>query len=360
MMKNIKLNYIYNFIKHLNMQSCIWVLYLGYMGMSLTQIGLLEGIYHATSIVFEVPSGAVADIFGRKRTMLAGRLCVLVSCLLMLFGRSFFPFALSFLVQAFGENLNSGSEEALVYDSMKQSGREEEYLAVCGKTNTIVEISQALATVLGGVLAEYSYFACYVTAALLAALAVVPLLLMREPKLEADSASLPMAERVKTHFKTCFEILSGNRKLTRWICFFNVMEVAATVLFFYSQEYYHSMGLNKIEISMIMLAVGLLSTAGAFFSDRIYRRMGEWVIVIAAAAIFLSIGSYIFYKLWVSVSCFCVCNFMSAMLYPIRSTRINSLIPSGQRATLISVDSLVFSVGMVIIFPAAGWMIDRF
>ncbi len=78
--RNIVLDYIGTFVTNLNMQSSIWVLYLAYCGLNLAQIGLVEGIYHATSILFEIPSGAVADLLGRKRSMVLSKLCIAVSC----------------------------------------------------------------------------------------------------------------------------------------------------------------------------------------------------------------------------------------------------------------------------------------
>ncbi len=72
--RNVRLDYISTFITNLNMQSSIWVLYLAYCGLSLAQIGLVEGIYHATSILFEIPSGALADLLGRKRCMILIRI----------------------------------------------------------------------------------------------------------------------------------------------------------------------------------------------------------------------------------------------------------------------------------------------
>ena len=150
-LKNITLDYMSTFITNLNMQSSIWVLYLAYCGLNLAQIGLVEGIYHATSIIFEIPSGAVADLLGRKKSMVLSRLCI----------DNFWYFALGFMVQALGNNLNSGSEEALVYDSMKAAGQEARYMSVCGRLNVIIEVSQGIATVAGGILAEFSYFWCY-------------------------------------------------------------------------------------------------------------------------------------------------------------------------------------------------------
>lgn len=178
--RNIPLDYISTFITNLNMQSSIWVLYLAYCGLNLAEIGIIEGIYHATSIVCEIPSGAVADLLGRKKSMVLSRLCIAASCVVMLFSKSFWLFAVSFIIQALGNNLNSGSEEALVYDSMKCVGQEEKYLKVCGKLDVVIEISQGIATVLGGILAEYSYFWCYSACLVIALLALFPVLLMTE------------------------------------------------------------------------------------------------------------------------------------------------------------------------------------
>ena len=111
--RNIGLDYVSVFIQNMNMQGCIWVLFLAYCGMNLGQIGILEGIYHITSMLFEVPSGAVADLLGRKKSMIISRVLVAISCFIMLVSKNFWLFALSFLIQALGNNFNSGSEEAL-------------------------------------------------------------------------------------------------------------------------------------------------------------------------------------------------------------------------------------------------------
>lgn len=356
--KNISLSYVYNFLNSLSMQNCIWVLYLGYMGMSLTQIGLLEGMYHATSIVCEVPSGAIADLWGRKSTMVLGRICVFVSCILMLFGRSFAVFAVAFIIQAFGNNMNSGADEALVYDSMKELGEEEKYISVSGRINTVIEVSSSCATVMGGILAEHSYAACYGTSCVLSFLTILSVAFMSEPNYPGNHGDKKILKLVGNHFSTCGSILRGNRKLRRMIIFFNVLEVAATVMFFYGQEYYNSMGLNKIEISLVMLASGICSSLGAFFSDKIYAWLGRRTLIFAVIIEVISVVLFLFYKFWLSLVCFTLVNFVTAVLYPVRSSEMNKLIPSEQRATLISADSLVFSVGMIMIFPAVGFVAD--
>ena len=355
---NIKLDYISCFVKNLNMQGAIWVLYLAYCGLNLAEIGLVEGIYHATSILCEIPSGAAADLLGRRRCMILSRICFAVSCVIMLFANGFFMFALSFIIQAVGNNLNSGSEEALVYDSMKAIGEEERYISVYGKLNVILEVAQQIATVAGGVLAEYSFRWCYIASCVIAVLALVPVLLMTEAPFERENEAIPVGKLVATHFKKSFEILKTDVRILKIIAFYSVVFSGYTLLYFYSQQYYSQMGYNKIQISLIMLIAGVASCAGALFSDKLFRKLGDKLEVIAAFLIVFAFVCDGFGSVAVSVVAFAAAGFGNAVLYPVQSEALNALIPSEQRATLISVDSMCFSIAMIILFPLAGAMAD--
>lgn len=359
--RNINLDYISTFITNLNMQSSIWVLYLAYCGMNLMQIGLLEGIYHATSIVCEIPSGALADLVGRKKSMMLGRICVTISCIIMLFTRNFWWFAISFLLQALGNNFNSGSEEALVYDSMICLGEEEDYIRINGRINTVIEVSQAIATVAGGVLAEYSYFVCYAACTVISLLAFVPVVFMKEPPVLKDGEKeehLTAGRLVARHFQTSFEILASDLRILKIVTYFSVVFAAHTLLFFYSQQYYSDMGYNKIQISIIMLFAGLASCLGAILSERLYRRFEKKISVFSAAVIALTLVFYSIGNPVLSIGMFIGANFFNSVLYPIESESLNRIIPSEQRATLISVNSMFFSIVMIVTFPVVGALAD--
>lgn len=358
--RNINLDYLSTFITNLNMQGSVWVLYLAYCGLSLAEIGLLEGIYHATSIICEIPSGAVADLLGRKRSMVLSRICIAVSCMLMLFSRNFGLFAMSFIIQALGNNFNSGSEEALVYDSMKAIDQEDQYMRVYGRLNVIIEVSQGIATVAGGILAEYSWFWCYGACLVIAALSLIPVIFLTEaPGGQQEKKQETVGELVVAHFRTSFYILKSNVRILKIITYYSVIFAAQTLLFFYSQQYYFELGYNKIQISLILLAVSIVSCLGAVMSEKIYHRFRRkivWIGTVVIAAAFLCYG---FENVVVSVIAFSAAGFFNSVLYPVQSDSLNQLIPSEQRATLISVDSLFFSVAMIIMFPAAGALADH-
>lgn len=360
--RNITLNYFNTFITNLNMQSAIWVLYLAYCNMNLMQVGILEGIYHATSIICEIPSGAMADLLGRKKSMILSRFCIAISCILMLFSRNFWLFALSFMIQALGNNFNSGSEEALIYDSMKCIGKEDGYMKVNGRMNMLIEVSQAIATVAGGILAEYSYFWCYAACTVIAFFSFVPVFFMTEPPITENA---PKKDKKQTavqaviqHFKTSFHILAQDRRILKVVTFYSAVFASHTVLFFYSQQFFYDLGCNKIQISMICLVAGLASCMGAVLSEKVYKKLNEKMSFIIALGISIALIAYGGNHLIVAIIAFIIANFCNSMLYPVESESLNRLIPSEQRATLISVNSMFFSVVMIIIFPVVGALAD--
>lgn len=358
--RNIGLDYAGTFISNLNMQSSIWVLYLAYCGLSLAEIGLLEGIYHATSILCEIPSGAVADLLGRRRSMILSRICIAVSCMLMLFSGSFGLFALSFIVQALGNNLNSGSEEALVYDSMKYIGQEERYMRVYGRLNVILEVSQGIAMVMGGILAEYSYFWCYGACVTIAAISLIPVVFLTEaPCGRQEKKKAAMGKLVISHFRTSFDILRSDARILRIIIYYSVVFAAQTLLFFYSQQYYFEHGYNKVRISLILLVMSVSSCLGAVLSERIYRRFKKKVVYAGTMVIAAAFLCYGLENMTVSIFAFSAAGFFNSALYPVQSDSLNQLIPSEQRATLISVNSMFFSLAMIVMFPLAGMAADH-
>src|SRR6056297_4316600 len=95
--KNVYKNYIFTFINNFNVTSGIWMLFLASRGLSLFQIGIMESIFHITSFIMEIPTGMVADLYGRKTSRLLGRVATIISFLIMLFSHTTIFFAISFI-----------------------------------------------------------------------------------------------------------------------------------------------------------------------------------------------------------------------------------------------------------------------
>lgn len=258
---------------------------------------------------------------------------------------------------------------------MKCLGQEEHYMGVYGRLNVLIEVAQGLATVAGGALAEFSYFWCYAACVVIAVLALLPVLWMAEPTqcgeaadtagegvedaAEGTPAQRTIRETVKHHFAVSACILQKDARIGKIIGFYSVVFAAHTLLFFYSQQYFADLGYNKVQISVIMLLVGGASCLGALVSEKMYRWFGKKCLIPETVIIAGAILCYGAGKAGVAIAALMCAGFANAALYPIQSDSLNALIPSEQRATLISVDSMCFSIVMIVLFPLAGALADR-
>ena len=356
--RNVKIDYIYCFMKNFDISSAIWVLYMVYKGLPLWQIGVVEGIFHIASFLFEVPSGALADLFGRKNVIIVGRLCSAISAVINLVSNNILGFAIGFTISALGYNLNSGSEEALVYDSLKKIGDEKSYLKVNSRLNLIIEISQGLATFIGGILAEYSYVYCYITVIIISLLSMIPAVLFNEVPMDREDSKDKVS--IKKHFKVCYDIIKDNKEILKILIYFPIVFTFNTVVFFYGQQYFSELGLNKIEISLVMLFSGLFSCIGSITCEKVivvFKENTKYAISILMGVSILMISSK---NIVISIIFFAIMNYANSVLYPIQSSSLNKLIPSEQRATIISIDSMMFSFTMVCLFPVCGLLGDVF
>ena len=350
--KNININYLYSFILNFDVTGAIWVLYLSFKGMNLIQIGLLEGVYHIVGFLCEVPSGAMADLLGRKKTVLLGRFLCLASRVLMIFAGSFWGFAFAFTIQALSYNMNSGSAEALIFDSLKQLKKEKEYLGINGRINFLVEIAGAIAVFSGGVLAKYSYSYCYIAAMILGLCEIILVLNFKEPEIHTKQEEETIS--IKKHFQTCYHIMKENKQVRNILLYYPMTFTFFMVIFFYGQEYFQGMHLNTVRISICLLIQGLLSASGAACAKSLMNITNGKIKYLASVFMGITILLYGIMDLRIAIPAFCIMGFMYGLLTPISSDSLNSKIPSEQRATIISVSSMMYSMMMIIIFPISG------
>lgn len=353
---NIKNDYIYKFFSAFDITSAIWVLYLGFKGMTLAQIGLLEGIFHITGFISEIPTGALADLFGRKKIIIIGRITSLISAIIMLFSNSFMGFAIGFILSAWGYNLNSGSEEALIYDTLKKLDREEEFLKVNGKINLIIEVSQGLAVFIGGILSQIDFSISYITAVAIGLISLV----LSTRFIEVDVIRKEnQSINIINHLKQSIDIVKNNKRLLNILIFFPLIYTFSAIVYFYGQQLFNDMEYSRISISIIFLFNGIFSSFGAILSSKIYKKYKSlgWIIIsisISVFTIFIGIG-----KGKLSIVFFLGIGFLTSILQPISSNLINSMVESNQRATIISVESMFYSIMMIILFPICGFIGDR-
>jgi MFS family permease len=355
--KNIKVNYAFMFIRNFSVTQGIWMLYLAARGMTLLEIGLLEGIFHITSLVMETPTGAVADIFGRKASRLIGCALAVLSAALMIISDGFALFALSFVVSALSYNFESGAGEALVYDSLLMDGRESAYMKITGLTEVIYQSAGIAALALGGLIGNIRYEFAYYAAIVLAVASLLTGTLMKEPTVERQRHA-NLAQALKRQYVDSFAALRGSTRLKYLLFVMPVFSASVTLSFYYMQIAWENAQASTLTIGLYLAASSVAAAAGAIFAHRIERWLGGRVLL---AALPMAVALLIFGLRFPALSlyAFCLLNAIEAVLYVVTRAYLNRIIPSAQRATILSLESTLFSLMMILLFPLFGAISDR-
>lgn len=354
---NIRYNYIYNFCSFFGV-TALWVLYLTHRGMSLVEVGLLESIFHVSSFLFEVPSGALADRLSYRAVLILGRVCAMISSIILIFSHDFLWFAVGFIISAWSYNLNSGTTDALVYESLRCLNQEKRYIKVSANVNALYELADTLGIFVAGWFVTAYFEGVYWIQIAISMLAILSVLMMREPR-----KSQRKEEKVTSYFailKNAALFLKENGQLRFLMLFFALFEGVAATYYFYFQSLVDGYGFKGYQISLLMIASAVFQIIGAKISPQIERWAGQANLILYFSALLcgLLILSFV-NQLPLLIGCFITLNTLVSVSQPIFSNYFNALIPSSSRATLLSVSSMLFSVAMIVLFPLSGWLIER-
>jgi MFS family permease len=209
--RNVRRLSWFAFLGDFRMYSPIMVIYFAQVTGSYTAAASLLAVKKLASAAFEVPTGVLSDRLGRRGTMIAGAV-VMVTAHLGYAGASGYGLLLTAVVlEGLATALWSGNNEALLYDTLLEAGREEEFPRHSGRVNSMFQIALALAAALGGVLAGAGSLRVVVV------LSVVPQVLcvlvawgVREPRVHG-----PLESNVSGHLGSALRGIRGNPVLRR-------------------------------------------------------------------------------------------------------------------------------------------------
>ena len=239
-------------------------------GLSLSQVMTLQGIYSLTIAIMEIPSGYLADRFGRKQTLVFGTIFSFFGFLIISTSFAFWPFLFGELLLGIGASFISGADSAMLYDSLLESKKKELYTKIEGRTYGIGNFSEALAGICGGLLADFSLRLPWTVQALVAALAIPIALMLIEPKMhrpDERTFNLKAIGRVVT-----FSLVEN--KLLKWLIIFSSITGLATLsLAWFAQPYFKSIDM-PITYFGVVWAILNLSTGFASFNAHYFEKNG--------------------------------------------------------------------------------------
>ena len=358
--------YTNHFFSGLRITDAVWVALLAARGFSLWEIGFAEGVFHIVSLLCEVPSGMAADLLGRKKTLVAGGACITCSNLLMAFAPNLFFVCLAMGLSALANAMFSGTTSALTYDSLKQCGRTDDYLKVSANCSQIFTLASALGSLASTLERFLRFSGFYLLSAALEAVGTAASALLTEPIVTQTQAA---REKQSLHqlpgqlvrlAKDSARALRSTPLAARLIVSSAVISVPTYLTKMFVQQRLIELGWPTALLFLPLLLSGLASVLGTEVGRRACPCSLRRFYAVCAL---LCGGGCVLVGAAPALGCIAGCMLVQGALevWLLHEDRLlNDAIPSDQRATLISVDSMAYSLLMIPASPLVGAVGDVF
>ena len=352
--------------------SLIWginTLFLLDAGLNNLEAFAANAFFTAGFVLFEIPTGVVADLRGRRVSYLLGLATLSISTVLYLFmwyvSAPFWAWAAASLFLGLGFTFISGAFEAWLADALAQSGEKETLESVLAKGEIVEGAAMLAGSVAGGAIAQATNLGVpyVIRAALLVINLILAATLMKDLGFTPAKGRRATAE-IKSLLRASVKYGLGNRPV-RWIMFAAPFTGGVTIYAFYAMQPYllqlygneHAYGIAGLAAAIVagaQIAGGLLVP----HISRVFRLRTSVLLACEAISVLVLAVIGLVPNFWVAVTLLVLWGLMFSAVTPIRQGYLNALIPSEQRATVLSFDSLFGSTGGVVIQPVLGKAAD--
>ena len=352
--------------------SFIWginTLFLLDAGLSNLEAFAANAFFTAGMVLFEVPTGVVADVWGRRVSYLLGTLTLAGSTflywLLWVMSAPFWPWAIVSMLLGLGFTFFSGAVEAWLVDALHYAQYDGTLEAVMGKGQMVGGAAMLGGSVLGGVIAQATNLGVpfLMRVGVLAAMFFVAGRMMKDLGFTPEPSAHPLQD-VKKLFHESVDYGLRNPPV-RWMMLAAPFASGVGIYTFYAlQPYLLELWGNPKAYSVAGLAAAIVAGAqivGGYlapFFRKLFRKRTSALILatFATAGVLAALG--LTNSFWVALVLLTFWAMIFAAEMPIRQAYLNDMIPSRQRATVLSFDSLMGNTGGVVIQPVLGKVAD--
>ncbi len=344
--------YIYKFLKHFAFVYAVYLILFKSRGLSVFEISLLLGLWSACVVFFEVPTGALADKWNRKYMMIIGLFLKSAGFAIWLFADNFFLFALGFFFWGLQETFCSGTEEALLYDTLKKFKRSNEYPKIAGQGYFYAKISAGSSIFLGGFIAAYDFSLTIFLSSLFMLFAIIPILSFKEV---ARGKSSTEEKKYFNLIKNAFRQSAKNKRLLRLIIYSLIVLAISGTLDEYQQLYFDWIKIPLPFFGIVIVSIMFLQAFGNKIAHRFHAKFQDekniyYLSLLAGICLLLAISWNALFSLFFFILLF----FWTGISEILIEDRIQQQIKTEQRATMISINSLLLNSSAIVLTTLFG------
>jgi MFS family permease len=336
-------------------------------GLDIQQVLLTNAAFTLGSMVFEIPTGVVADTLGRRVSLLLCLVTLFTTTLLYVAcawqGWGFWAFAWISVLLGLGYTFYTGAVDAWLVDALKATGYDKPLEPVFAKGQMFFGAAMLVGTIGGGLLGQVHLYIPY----LVRAAVVIPLFVLawrNMPELGYTPRALELS-RIPAELRRVF--VEGMRyglghPVVLPVMLASLVSMSFMIFGFYSWQRYFLDLLGKDLVwvdGVISSLLGLSLMAGnalvAPLSRVVPRRTGMLMLSVGAQAV-LAMACGLLGNFYIVVSLYLLYGVAVGLGMPVKQAYLNAHIPSAQRATILSLDSMFASSGGVVGQSLWGWL----
>ena len=357
MRRNLFALYLIKLSKWFSLVMPIIVLFYEEQGLGLHEVFVLKSVYSVAAVTLEIPSGYLADVWGRKRCLFWGSVLFFLGYLLYSFTGAFSAFLCAELLLGAGQTLVNGADSALLYDTAAHYKEEQHYLRYEGELTMIGNFAEAIAGIFGGLLTAYSLRFPFYGQAIVAFIGIPAALAIREYN-HSRAVRNPAGEMLRI-----IRYSLGENKVLRYnILFSGIIGAATLTMAWFVQPILMQLQTPTSYYGVIWTVLNLTVGIAALYSDRVEQALGMRrsngliLVVIVGGYAALALLPLTYACLAILFLFYIVRGFAT----PILKGYINQMTFSEMRATVLSIRNFIIRLLFAAIAPFIGWLNDYY
>ncbi|MBD3362570.1 MFS transporter [Candidatus Dojkabacteria bacterium] len=355
--KNIPLFYAVNFLSFLIFFVPIWVAYERQF-ITFTQMSLISASRFALTAFLELPTGALADLIGRKYSVMLGFLVEAFGLIIIAQALNANYIIIAAIFRGVGDALRSGADTALIYDSLLERNNEKDFSKIMSTNNLFTQAGLIVSSILAGYLFDLYKPLPYLVYSICLILAAIITLIMQEPKIDTEKFTLKnYIEQTKIGIR---ETLANSyvKKLTLFYSLVGGLTWSTQI--FLNQIYASSIGYTELGKSWLFAIIRFINSfiiIKLLRIDKFIDKFGAFlffplIIIISTLPAIISdktMGTILLFTMTIS----------STLRFIILDKVTNKEFRSKYRATAVSTLNLYVSLVYILIVSLSGTIIDN-
>lgn len=321
---------------------------------NVTNVAIIFAIEAIGFAIFEIPTGAIADLFGRKKTLILANLTSLFALGFLYVGGSMLMFILYAFINSFARSLSSGTDTALIYDTLKEEKKGHLYKRIIGIFYAAWPIGATIGSIIGGYLAKVTLSLPVLITFIPLVIATTLTLFLKEPKYQKETN-----KNIFKHIFRSLKVIISNKQLLILILGGFILLAFGEITHYLKPLFFNFKQISIEHFGWITAIIFGFSSLGHYLSHNISEKFGNKItLIFAIVASPILLVTATFLPKYFAITLFIIPSFFFGLRNPIINHMLNLEVSSSKRATVISTASFFGQLGVAIFAPLVGYFAD--